>query len=36
VLPALTHPGTERINGFFGFAGHSDPVVFKDVAIKKL
>lgn len=28
--------GKDRTNGFFGFAGHNDPVAFKDVAIKKL
>jgi hypothetical protein len=28
--------GRDRTNGFFGFAGHNDPVSFKDVAIKKL
>jgi hypothetical protein len=30
------HPGKDRPSGFFGFAGHNDPVAFKDVAIKKL
>ncbi len=30
------HPGKERTTGFFGFAGHSDPVAFKNVAIKAL
>ena len=29
------HPGRERTNGFFGFAGHSDPVAFRNVRIKK-
>ena len=34
----LKHPqtGKDRTNGFFGFAGHNDPVAFKEVAIKKL
>jgi len=30
------HPGKERTSGHFGFAGHSDPVAFRNVQIKKL
>ena len=30
------HPGKDRTRGNFGFAGHSDPVEFREVAIKKL
>ncbi|HYF00292.1 MAG TPA: DUF1080 domain-containing protein, partial [Planctomycetota bacterium] len=30
------HPGKDRTSGFFGFAGHSDPVMFRNVAIRKL
>lgn len=30
------HPGKERTSGFFGFAGHSDPVEFRNVRIKAL
>ncbi len=30
------HPGRERTNGFFGFAGHSDPVGFRHILLKKL
>ena len=30
------HPGMNRTNGFFGFAGHSDPVSFREVSIKQL
>jgi hypothetical protein len=30
------HPGKDRTSGHFGFAGHSDPVMFRNVAIKKL
>jgi hypothetical protein len=30
------HPGLTRTSGFFGFAGHNDPVAFKNIAIKKL
>jgi hypothetical protein len=30
------HPGKDRTSGFFGFAGHNDPVEFRSVAIKPL
>ncbi len=30
------HPGKDRTSGFFGFAGHNDPVAFKYVAVKPL
>jgi len=30
------HPGKDRTSGFFGFAGHSDPVAFRNIMIKKL
>ena len=30
------HPGKDRTVGHFGFAGHNDPVMFRNVAIKKL
>ena len=30
------HPGKDLTEGHFGFAGHSDPVQFRDIAIKKL
>jgi hypothetical protein len=30
------HPGKERTSGHFGLAGHSDPVAFRRVEIKKL
>ena len=30
------HPGVTRTKGFFGFAGHSDPVMFRNIRIKKL
>ncbi len=30
------HPGKDRTTGFFGFAGHNDPVEFRNVAIKPL
>jgi hypothetical protein len=28
------HPGKDRSSGYFGFAGHHDPVEFRNVAIK--
>lgn len=30
------HPGKDRSSGHFGFAGHNDPVSFRNVSIKKL
>ena len=30
------HPGKDRTQGFFGFAGHSDPVEFRNIRIKEL
>jgi hypothetical protein len=30
------HPGKDLVKGYFGFAGHNDPVSFRNVAIKKL
>ena len=30
------HPGKDRTKGHFGFAGHSDPVAFRNVRIKRL
>ncbi len=30
------HPGASRTSGHFGFAGHNDPVAFRNVRIKEL
>jgi hypothetical protein len=30
------HPGKDRASGYFGFAGHNDPVAFRNVSIKRL
>lgn len=30
------HPGKDRKRGHFGFAGHKDPVMFRNIAIKRL
>ncbi len=36
VMAKSAHPGKDRPSGFFGFAGHSDPVQFRAVGIRKL
>jgi len=36
VMAKSAHPGKDRTSGFFGFAGHNDPVMFRAVRIKKL
>jgi hypothetical protein len=36
VMAGKAHPGKDRTSGFFGFAGHNDPVAFRAVQIKKL
>lgn len=36
VLDGKAHPGLKRTRGFFGFAGHNDPVSFRNIAIKPL
>jgi hypothetical protein len=33
-LENKAHPGKDRTEGFFGFAGHNDPVAFRHVRIK--
>jgi hypothetical protein len=30
------HPGKDNVKGSFGFAGHNDPVAFRNIFIKKL
>ena len=35
-LGGSAHPGKDRTAGFFGFAGHNDPVAFRSVQVKKL
>lgn len=30
------HPGKDRTTGYFGFAGHNDPVMIRNIAIKEL
>lgn len=32
----VPHPGKDRKSGHFGFAGHNDPVRFRNVSIKRL
>jgi hypothetical protein len=36
VMAKTPHPGKDRLRGFFGFAGHNDPVEFKEILIKRL
>ncbi len=36
LMAKSAHPGKDRTTGHFGFAGHSDPVAFRNVRIKKL
>jgi len=36
VMAKKQHPGVTRTSGHFGFAGHSDPVEFRNIFIKKL
>ncbi len=30
------HPGKDRTEGYFGFAGHSDPVQFRNIGIREI
>jgi len=30
------HPGKDRTSGHFGFAGHNDPVAFRNISIQPL
>ena len=30
------HPGKDRTEGYFGFAGHSDPVQFRNIQIREI
>jgi hypothetical protein len=30
------HPGKDRVSGHFGFAGHNDPVMFRNISIRPL
>jgi hypothetical protein len=30
------HPGKDRTEGYFGFAGHNDPVAFRNIRIREL
>ena len=30
------HPGASRTSGDFGFAGHNDPVEFRNIRVKEL
>ena len=30
------HPGKDRTEGYFGFAGHSDPVQFREIKVREI
>ena len=36
VMANKAHPGATRTTGFFGLAGHTDPVAFKDLFVRRL
>lgn len=36
VMANKAHPGKDRTKGFFGFAGHNDPIQFRNISLKKL
>jgi len=36
VMAKSPHPGKDRTSGFFGLAGHNDPVQFRTLKLKKL
>ncbi len=35
-MASHAHPGKDRKSGYFGFAGHNDPVAFRNIRIKPL
>ena len=35
-MAGSAHPGKDRKSGYFGFAGHSDPVQFRNIRLKSL
>jgi len=35
-LGGKSHPGKDRKSGYFGLAGHNDPVMFRNISIKRL
>ncbi len=36
VMAKSPHPGKDRKNGYFGFAGHNDPAEFRNITLKDL
>ena len=36
LMAGSAHPGKDRKSGYFGFAGHSDPVQFRNIRLKSL
>ena len=35
-MTVKAHPGKDLVKGHFGFAGHNDPVMFRNIEIKEL
>ncbi len=35
-MDGKTHPGKDRTSGHFGFAGHNDPVAYRNIRIREL
>lgn len=35
-MASSPHPGKNRTSGYFGFAGHTDPVAFRNISIRRL
>ncbi len=35
-MAELAHPGLTRTSGYFGLAGHNDPVEFRNIQLKPL
>lgn len=35
-MHGMAHPGKDRTSGHFGFAGHNDPVMFRNISIEPL
>ena len=35
-MAGKVHPGKDRTSGHFGFAGHNDPVMFRNISIERL
>ena len=36
LMAGSAHPGKDRASGHFGFAGHNDPVMFRNISIQPI